>query len=128
MLDWLTAKLTAARTFQELLDAEGHYRPTLLTRGKGGARYEMLAEAYDLAQRERGNPKRAHRGRSYLRIGRERYSWGDTKAEHLLDGETEASLTALCGKKVADTVSDLNHRTYVTVTCDDCKAKAGLVA
>jgi len=130
MLDWLTTQLTASRTFQELLDAPGVYRPTLLTSGRGGWKYEILAEAFDAAQRERGNPKRAHRGRGYFVLGRVRgefdRSW--IRSEHLVNGEHEAELRAICGQKVSETGGDLTPKSFQHVTCDECKAKAGLAA
>jgi hypothetical protein len=61
ILDWYTAKLTAFQTFADLIGAEG-YRPTLLGRGRGGWRFEALADAYDARQRDRHDPRRAYRG------------------------------------------------------------------
>lgn len=60
--DYLTRKLTAFASFADLVNAGGAYRPTLLTGGRGGWRYEALADAYDAAQRRAGSPKRAYRG------------------------------------------------------------------
>jgi len=61
ILDWLTAKLTATRTLDELCasGAENHYRPTILPRNW---RYVALADAYDERQWERRDSRRAWRG------------------------------------------------------------------
>lgn len=62
ILDWLTAKLTAARTLHELAAETGPtYRPTILPRDW---RYIALADAYDEYQWERQDSRRAWRGHS----------------------------------------------------------------
>ncbi len=59
--DALTAKLTAFSSFDALVNAPD-YRPTLIRGGRGGWRYEALADAYDQAKRSRGESRRAYRG------------------------------------------------------------------
>src|SRR5687768_10423436 len=49
--DVLTRRLSAFPTFQALLDAPGHYRPTILCDGDWAA--QELADEYDLAQAAR---------------------------------------------------------------------------
>lgn len=58
-LDTLTRTLTAFATFQDLLDAQGGYRPSLVKRD---AQTFALANAYDAAQSKRGDSRRAFRG------------------------------------------------------------------
>jgi hypothetical protein len=130
MLDWLTEKLTGFKTFRAMLDAEGVYRPTLHTGGKGGWEYEVLSEAYDDAQRARGNSKRAHRGRGYFKLGRLRGEYDRTwiRSEHLVNGEYEAEHRAICGQAVSDIAGDLNAKSFQYVTCEECKAKAGFAS
>lgn len=61
ILDWLTVKLTAFDTFEQMVERTGPtYRPTILPTN---ALYRFLADQYDLAQRGRGDPRRAYRGR-----------------------------------------------------------------
>lgn len=71
-LDAMTADLTAFPTFRALLEAPGGYRPTLWTARRdcdddGQAREQdgpkrALADAYDQAQANRGDRRRAYRG------------------------------------------------------------------
>jgi len=63
ILNYYTSLLTCSESFDALVKAPGNYRPTLIVGGKGGWRYEGLAEAYDLAQAKRNDPRRAYRGR-----------------------------------------------------------------
>ena len=58
-IDRLTADLTAFNTFAELLNTDARYRPTILPRDE---RHVVLADAYDVAQRARGDERRAYRG------------------------------------------------------------------
>lgn len=58
-LDALTVALTAFPSFRGMLDSHPSYRPTL--RPDLDPRYADLADAYDAAQAERGDPRRAHR-------------------------------------------------------------------
>jgi len=63
--DQLTAKYTAFRTMQEMLNAKGGYSPSLRT--QSAATYQerielgLLADAYDAYQGARGDPRRATR-------------------------------------------------------------------
>lgn len=57
-LDVLTKRLTMFDTFGELLDAPGGYRPTFNPRTRTG---RMLADAYDRAQQQRGDGRKAFR-------------------------------------------------------------------
>lgn len=131
ILDWLTAQITAFRTFDALINAEGGYRPTLMARHRrNGWLYEALAEAYDEAQKKRGDVRRAHRGARYLKLARE-YSYGFGEKvllrEHLIDGEQEAHEIALCGDTIENTAGDLTPNLLQYVTCERCKTTAGLV-
>jgi hypothetical protein len=57
-LDALTNQLTAFSSFSELLsDPVPTYRPTLRNTGL----WRLLANAYDLAQKRSGDPRRAFR-------------------------------------------------------------------
>lgn len=58
-LDEITRKLSSFVTFEELLGAAGGYRPTIHPDSPDKVR---LADAYDAAQAERGDPRRAFRG------------------------------------------------------------------
>ena len=64
-LDALTLCHTAFRTFQDLLDAKGHYTPSLRTGSTNNAEHRRelaeIADAYDAAQAKRGDPRRAVR-------------------------------------------------------------------
>lgn len=126
MLDWLTRKLTGAESFQGLLTANGTYRPTIIVR-KGtsdGWMYEVLAEAYDEAQRERGDKRRAHRGRGYYRIGINR---GVLTANHIVNGEHEADGKGLCGARFEHaSYGDLTPNVLDRVTCRRCRELAGV--
>lgn len=131
ILNWLTAELTAFKTFDALINAEGGYRPTILVRGRGAWKFEALAEAYDQAQRGRGDARRAHRGTSYLKVGRDYYlslfsDRRDIKDEHLVDGEREAAKVAVCGAPVEEVFGDLTRGSFRYVTCAACKVAAGL--
>ena len=55
--DQLTRQCTAFRTFNELINAPGNYRPSLRRDMPGALR---LADYYDTAQQERGDARRAH--------------------------------------------------------------------
>ena len=68
-LDKLTKKITAFDSFQDLLDAKGGYYPSLRCSPIHGRRIDSthlncrnLADAYDKAQAERGDGRRAYRG------------------------------------------------------------------
>lgn len=65
-LDALTRQLTAFDCFHELLHAKGGYRPSLrcvsgCPGGKNIRKLTRLADAYDQAQAECGDPRRAFR-------------------------------------------------------------------
>lgn len=72
LADRLVAKLSAFTDMDDMLNAGGHYRPTILTRGDGWA--TLLANAYDYRQHQRGDDRRAFRGR--LTTRRERSTVG----------------------------------------------------
>lgn len=59
-LDILVNELTAFASFEELLNAKGGYRPSFYV--EYDPRFRELADAYDKAQAERGDPRRAYRG------------------------------------------------------------------
>lgn len=59
--DRLTRELTAFENQDALLSALGGYRPTIRPMATD-RRYEVLADAYDVAQAERGDERRAYRG------------------------------------------------------------------
>jgi hypothetical protein len=61
-LDAICIVHTAFRTFADLLNAEGGYRPTINLRDAGDAAGAMalLAVQYDQQQAQRGDPRRAH--------------------------------------------------------------------
>ena len=59
-IDALTNELTAFATFEDMLNAEGGYRPSFYV--EYDPRFRELADAYDKAQAERGDPRRAYRG------------------------------------------------------------------
>lgn len=66
ILDWLTRRLTAFASFDEMLEAPGGYRPTMIIQ-RGNARdwrWQLLADAYDLGQIKRGDPRRVYRGQT----------------------------------------------------------------
>lgn len=61
----LTRKHTAFGSFEEMLTAEGGYRPSFYIRGRDPAdalEIEQLADAYDAEQVSRGDSRRAYRG------------------------------------------------------------------
>lgn len=58
ILDWHTRRLTGFESFDAMLTAPD-YRPTILPRNW---RYTALADAYDLSQQRRSDPRRAYRG------------------------------------------------------------------
>ena len=58
-LDYLTVKLSAMRSFADLLDTHPSYRPTIRPETPEHVR---LADAYDAAMIERGDPRRVYRG------------------------------------------------------------------
>ncbi len=62
-IDQLVAKHTAFSTMQDMLDAQGGYRPSLRTNTAPTWRSEIgrIADAYDAAQTVRGDSRRAHR-------------------------------------------------------------------
>lgn len=59
-LDAITNELTAFASFDALLNAEGGYRPSFYV--EYDPRLRKLADAYDKAQTERGDARRAWRG------------------------------------------------------------------
>ena len=59
-LNALTNELTAFTSFEDMLNAEGGYRPSFYV--QYDPRFRELADAYDKAQEERGDPRRAYRG------------------------------------------------------------------
>lgn len=62
-IDALTTKHTSFTSFHDLLNAEGDYRPHFdLAFGDDERKAEVaeLAKAYDAAQVERGDSRRAH--------------------------------------------------------------------
>jgi hypothetical protein len=70
--DRLTRELTAFESFEAMLSAKGNYRPTLMCHpddasGRDGCRHSYLADLYDQAQQERGDPRRAYRGCAWSR-------------------------------------------------------------
>jgi hypothetical protein len=58
-LDETTQKQTAFKSFEEMLDAEGDYFPTL--RSESIEDLKILADHYDRAQKARGDHRRALR-------------------------------------------------------------------
>lgn len=70
-LDILTRRLSAFQSFQGLLDAQGDYRPSLDCGANSGMRFDMsfdkmaernsFADAYDAAQKARGDKRRVYR-------------------------------------------------------------------
>jgi hypothetical protein len=64
LLDYYTATLTGFGSFRSLLETSGNYRPTILFDPANPKhwRYRLLADAYDEAQGQRGDPRRAYRG------------------------------------------------------------------
>lgn len=80
-LDEITRQLSAFRNFEALLDTAGSYRPTIYPET---ADHNILADAYDQAQEERGDTRRAFRGSP--RKGVVRFVRGDL-VEVLVDGE-----------------------------------------
>jgi|GEM_PF-2179589 len=65
--DLTVAALTGWDSFEDLLNTKGDYRPTIRPQAND-RRYEILADAYDLAQRERGDERRAYRGGGAARL------------------------------------------------------------
>jgi len=59
-IDRLTRDLTCFENQDQLLNAPGGYRPTIQPR-RDDRRYEVLADAYDIAQAARGDERRAYR-------------------------------------------------------------------
>jgi hypothetical protein len=58
--DYMTRKLTGFDSFKEMTErTHASYRPTILPRSW---RERFLADAYDVAQERRGDPRRAWRG------------------------------------------------------------------
>lgn len=57
LADKLTARLTAFPNLQALLDAPGGYRPSIYR--DESPDHQTLADAYDYAQAQRGDPRRA---------------------------------------------------------------------
>lgn len=70
VLDPLTRDLTGFVSFDAMINAAGDYRPTMRVRPcsrssaeiRRAARTAILADAYDAAQAERGDARRAYRG------------------------------------------------------------------
>lgn len=61
--DEVTAKHSAFKTFLELLDAKGNYRPSIKLAGRmpyDRGELEFLAQLYDKAQELRGDERRAY--------------------------------------------------------------------
>lgn len=92
-LDQITRQLTAFRSFQDLLDAEGNYRPSIYLQT-----WESwtLAEAYDRAQEGRGDPRRAYRGGKWP-LSRPPKTWYWLHALTWTDG-TVPEVAAFTGK------------------------------
>ena len=65
-LDALTRRKSAFESFQALLDAPGHYRPTIMVQDPEDW---ALARAYDAAQAARGDARRAFTGSTAPRLG-----------------------------------------------------------
>lgn len=61
----LTRELTAFDSFEDMLNADGGFRPTLLILRPQDWRYEILADEYDAEQTRRHDPRRAYRGARY---------------------------------------------------------------
>jgi hypothetical protein len=69
-LDRLVAYYTGFKTLEQMLNAAGGYRPTIRCTREVNARASekeladllAIADAYDAAQAERGDPRRAFRG------------------------------------------------------------------
>ena len=55
----ITRKYTAFETFEAMVNAEGSYRPTL--RAESIHELKILADYYDQAQEDKGDPRRALR-------------------------------------------------------------------
>lgn len=88
-------------------------------------KYEALAEAYDEAQRERGDKRRAHRGRGYYKIG---ISRGFLTTNHIVNGEHEADRRGLCGGTFEQpSYGDLMMDSLDRVSCKRCRALVGIV-
>ena len=61
-VEWLnqtTKKYTAFESFEDMINAEGGYRPSL--RSESIPDLKILADFYDKAQEARGDGRRAHR-------------------------------------------------------------------
>lgn len=58
-LDEITRKHTAFENFKDMVNAEGGYRPTLRT--ESVKELKILADCYDQAQKDKGDPRRALR-------------------------------------------------------------------
>lgn len=59
-IDAITRKHTAFRDFQDMLNTDPHYRPTLRTtqKGQAGRELALLADAYDAARQLQGDSRR----------------------------------------------------------------------
>jgi len=66
--DKLTRRITCCDTFEEFINLNPNYRPTILANPGDRIRrrlgYLCLANQYDIAQEERGDPRRAFQGTS----------------------------------------------------------------
>jgi len=58
ILDWYTSRFTAFDSFTDMLNAAGRFRPAISTRNWRG---RFLADAYDQAQHDRNDSRRARR-------------------------------------------------------------------
>lgn len=59
ILDWAVVSFSAFQGMQDLLNARGSYRPTIMPYGKLTARMLLTALSYDAAQLIRGDARRA---------------------------------------------------------------------
>jgi hypothetical protein len=58
-LDEITRKYTAFESFEDMVNAEGNYRPTLRT--ESVEELKILADFYDKVQEDKGDPRRVFR-------------------------------------------------------------------
>lgn len=61
-LDAITKRHSGFDCFEDMLNADGGYRPTIRIDGRFKAELKVLADAYDNAQETRGDARRAYRG------------------------------------------------------------------
>jgi hypothetical protein len=62
LLNELTRRHTAFKSFRDLVEAKGGYRPTLLISIHNNTQLSVLAFAYDQTQIYRGDSRRVNRG------------------------------------------------------------------